>query len=154
MGRIHITLEIRQNRRAISWIWPTYQFIHFHRVEGRRKGHDTSSIPATKVTSDDCVLRLPYLCIQLSCNFTPFVSYSNLLLTYLKDGYFLPFYFQAVQGASASESGVRFISLAISEMVAIVATGALVTKTGHYVLTDRLLTSESQSLIVLSRCRS
>ncbi|KAL9075027.1 MAG: hypothetical protein Q9161_001958 [Pseudevernia consocians] len=52
---------------------------------------------------------------------------------YFDDGYFLPFYFQAVQGASASESGVRFISLAISEMVAIVATGALVTKTGHYV---------------------
>lgn len=67
---------------------------------------------------------------------------NNQMLTYFKDGYYLPFYFQAVQGASASESGVRFVSLAISEMVGIVVTGAIVTKTGHYVFTARLLTRD------------
>ena len=64
------------------------------------------------------------------------------MLISFEDGYFLPFYFQAVQGASASESGVRFVSLAISEMAAIVVTGAIVTKIGHYVTIIRLLTRD------------
>ncbi|KAL8753064.1 MAG: hypothetical protein Q9199_005309 [Rusavskia elegans] len=66
--------------------------------------------------------------ILMSSVFSFFIHMSNYL-----DGYYLPFYFQAAQGVSASTSGVRFIALALPEVVAIVITGALVTKTGHYV---------------------
>ncbi|KAL8923566.1 MAG: hypothetical protein Q9208_004513 [Pyrenodesmia sp. 3 TL-2023] len=49
------------------------------------------------------------------------------------DTYYIPFYFQATQGASAISSGAKFISLVIPEIVAIVITGAIVSKIGHYV---------------------
>ncbi|KAL8828972.1 MAG: hypothetical protein Q9170_006372, partial [Blastenia crenularia] len=55
------------------------------------------------------------------------------IVDFNKDRYYVPFYLQAAQGVSASTSGVRFIALALPEVVAIVITGALVTKTGHYV---------------------
>ena len=45
----------------------------------------------------------------------------------------MPFYFQAVQGVSATKSGIRFIALALPEIVAIVVSGAIVSKIGHYV---------------------
>ena len=45
----------------------------------------------------------------------------------------MPFYFQAVQGVSATTSGIRFIALALPEIMAIVVSGAIVSKTGHYV---------------------
>lgn len=54
-------------------------------------------------------------------------------LSLLQTGYFLPFYFQAVQGVSATQSGVRFIALAFPEVLAIVLMGVVVTKTGYYV---------------------
>ncbi|MCJ1404233.1 hypothetical protein MMC11_007458 [Xylographa trunciseda] len=50
----------------------------------------------------------------------------------LKIGYYLPFYFQAVEGVSATASGVRFISLAFPEVLAIVIMGATITKIGFY----------------------
>ncbi|KAL8962799.1 MAG: hypothetical protein Q9193_000852 [Seirophora villosa] len=49
------------------------------------------------------------------------------------DTYYIPFYFQATQGASAVSSGAKFISLVLPEIVAIVDTGAIVSKIGHYV---------------------
>ena len=48
-------------------------------------------------------------------------------------GYYLPFYFQAVEGVSPTASGVRFIALAFPEVLAIVIMGVIVTKTGLYV---------------------
>lgn len=50
-----------------------------------------------------------------------------------KYAYYMPFYFQAVQGVSATTSGVRFIPLAFPEVIAIVISGALTSVTGHYV---------------------
>ena len=49
------------------------------------------------------------------------------------DGYYIPFYFQAAKGVSATISGIQFIPLAFPEVLAIVVAGAIVTKTGHYV---------------------
>ncbi|KAI4134960.1 MAG: hypothetical protein LQ341_005943, partial [Variospora aurantia] len=49
------------------------------------------------------------------------------------DTYYIPFYFQATQGASAISSGAKFISLVLPEIIAIVVTGAIVSKIGHYV---------------------
>lgn len=49
------------------------------------------------------------------------------------DTYYIPFYFQATQRASAISSGTKFISLVLPEIVAIVVTGAIVSKIGHYV---------------------
>ena len=56
-----------------------------------------------------------------------------MLLRHCQIGYYLPFYFQAVEGVSATQSGVRFIALAFPEVLAIVIMGAIVTKTGLYV---------------------
>ncbi|PYI05540.1 MFS general substrate transporter [Aspergillus sclerotiicarbonarius CBS 121057] len=52
--------------------------------------------------------------------------------TYL-DTYFLPFYFEAVHGISPVSSGVNFIPLMLSEMVALIVIGAVVKQWGHYV---------------------
>lgn len=57
----------------------------------------------------------------------------------LQWNYFLPFYFQAVQGASSTTSGIRIMPLAVSVIVAIVVTGIIVTKTGHYVRSHCLI---------------
>ena len=58
-------------------------------------------------------------------------DFSNL--TALQDIYFIPFYFQAVGDVSATTSGIRIIPLCLSQIVAVVAVGAIVSKTGHYV---------------------
>ncbi|KAL9012108.1 MAG: hypothetical protein Q9173_003107 [Seirophora scorigena] len=50
------------------------------------------------------------------------------------NGFFLPFYFQAVQGVGPSASGVKVIPLLLSQIVAVVAAGAVVKTWGHYPL--------------------
>jgi MFS family permease len=47
--------------------------------------------------------------------------------------FYTPFYFQAVQGVSAEQSGVRFLSLAVPQTVAAMAAGGFATWSGHYV---------------------
>ena len=47
--------------------------------------------------------------------------------------YYLPFYFQSVRGASPIRSGVNYIPVALSELVGIVLSGALISKFGYYV---------------------
>ncbi|KAL9122059.1 MAG: hypothetical protein Q9187_001384 [Circinaria calcarea] len=47
--------------------------------------------------------------------------------------FYLPFYFQAVQGVDAITSGIRFIALMLPQMVALIGAGAIVSKWGHYV---------------------
>ncbi|KAI9845648.1 MAG: hypothetical protein M1837_004622 [Sclerophora amabilis] len=47
--------------------------------------------------------------------------------------YYLPFYFQVVQGVDAVTSGIRFIPLFLPYMVALIVTGAIVTQWGYYV---------------------
>ena len=47
--------------------------------------------------------------------------------------YYLPFYFQAVKGTSAEESGIRIISYLISMTIASIAVGGLITVFGVYV---------------------
>lgn len=49
------------------------------------------------------------------------------------DTYYMPFYFQAAQDASATLSGAKYLALIIPEIVTIVITGAIVSKTGYYV---------------------
>lgn len=47
--------------------------------------------------------------------------------------YYLPIYFQSVQGVSTTQSGVRFIALVLPQIVGLVVTGALVSQWGYYV---------------------
>ncbi|PWY92986.1 efflux pump antibiotic resistance protein [Aspergillus sclerotioniger CBS 115572] len=47
--------------------------------------------------------------------------------------YYIPFYFQSAQLVSPTVSGVRGIPLGVSQIVAVVLTGAVVSMTGHYV---------------------
>ncbi|KAL8733781.1 MAG: hypothetical protein Q9181_003463 [Wetmoreana brouardii] len=56
--------------------------------------------------------------------------YGVLNYTY---SFFLPFYFQAVQGSTAIRSGVQMIPLVISQVTVLIAVGAITTKWGHYV---------------------
>lgn len=51
----------------------------------------------------------------------------------IQDSFYLPFWFQAVQGVDPIVSGVRFIPLILAQMVALIVTGALVTRWGYYV---------------------
>ena len=58
----------------------------------------------------------------------------------------MPFYFQAVEAVTATKSGIRFIALALPEIVAIVVSGAVVSKIGYYVSMTQVLKSKIVSL--------
>ncbi|KAI9878025.1 MAG: hypothetical protein M1830_002145 [Pleopsidium flavum] len=49
------------------------------------------------------------------------------------DSFYIPFWFQAVQGVEPITSGIRFIPLFLAQMVALIITGAVVTQWGYYV---------------------
>ncbi|OTB08908.1 hypothetical protein M426DRAFT_260239 [Hypoxylon sp. CI-4A] len=70
-------------------------------------------------------------------------------LTY---AYYLPIYFQSVQGVSTTESGVRFIALVLPQIVGLVVVGAFVTKWGYYVpymISGVIITSVGAGLLTL-----
>ncbi|MCJ1405002.1 hypothetical protein MMC11_008228 [Xylographa trunciseda] len=46
--------------------------------------------------------------------------------------YYMPVWFQAIQGVSATESGIRSLPLILSQVLASVVTGILTTKIGYY----------------------
>jgi hypothetical protein len=56
--------------------------------------------------------------------------YDADLLQYL---YYLPIYFQAIHGTSATNSGIRIIALDVTRIVFVVIAAALVTRIGSYV---------------------
>ena len=103
-------------------------------METGRESHSAFKVFEATVAANECLLRISNLCVELyreSEHGLPTFNSDHSPLQ--QDGYFLPFYFQAVQSKSATQSGIRFISLAVPEVVAIVIIGAVVTKTGHYV---------------------
>ncbi|KAF2746363.1 MFS general substrate transporter [Sporormia fimetaria CBS 119925] len=65
--------------------------------------------------------------------------------------YFLPVYFQSIQGVSATKSGVRFISLVCPQIVGLVVVGAIVSKWGFYVpiiIVGIVITSVGAGLLI------
>ena len=66
--------------------------------------------------------------ILLGCFYVCFFQMINDSITY-----YIPFYFQATQGASAMSSGAKFISLVLPEIIAIVVVAAIVGKIGQYI---------------------
>ena len=66
--------------------------------------------------------------ILLGCFYVCFFQMINDSVTY-----YIPFYFQAAQGASATSSGAKFISLVLPEIIAIVVVAAVVGKIGQYI---------------------
>lgn len=48
-------------------------------------------------------------------------------------GYYIPIYFQAVIGSTATQSGTQYLALVIPQMFGVVLSGALVTAFGSYV---------------------
>ena len=50
-----------------------------------------------------------------------------------QNNFYIPFWFQGVQGTDAITSGIRFLPLILPQMIALIVTGAIVTKYGHYV---------------------
>lgn len=55
------------------------------------------------------------------------------LLMLIKYGFYLPFYFQVVQGVSATTSGVRMIPRILPQIFALIIASAIVTRWGYYV---------------------
>ncbi|MCJ1432522.1 hypothetical protein MMC27_001879 [Xylographa pallens] len=49
------------------------------------------------------------------------------------DSFFIPFWFQAVELVDPMTSGIRLIPLFLAQMIALIFTGAVVTRFGHYV---------------------
>ena len=58
--------------------------------------------------------------------------------------FYLPFYFQAVRGSSATSSGIRMIPLVLPQILAIMLVGGIVTKFGVYV--------RFPSILLLGKC--
>lgn len=56
-----------------------------------------------------------------------------LQMSYTVQAYYIPIWFQAVQGASASKSGVQVLPYGISTTLATLSTGFLMGKSRHYV---------------------
>lgn len=66
------------------------------------------------------------------------ISVGMLFIFFLGGGffimlYFLPIYFQVVSGVSASQSGIRNLPLIIAVVIATIASGGVISATGHYV---------------------
>ncbi|KAI0189643.1 MFS multidrug transporter-like protein [Astrocystis sublimbata] len=72
------------------------------------------------------VLRKRSICVGAVTLFL----YGIVLYVY---GYYLPIFFQSVQGASTTQSGVRYIALIIPQIVTLICVGAIVSKWGYYV---------------------
>ncbi|KAI4124378.1 MAG: hypothetical protein LQ347_005765 [Umbilicaria vellea] len=66
--------------------------------------------------------------VLMGCFYAALINMANY--TY---AYYIPFYFQAARDVSATTSGIRFIPLALPEVVAIVLSGAVTSATGYYV---------------------
>ncbi|KAL8921809.1 MAG: hypothetical protein Q9208_005566 [Pyrenodesmia sp. 3 TL-2023] len=66
--------------------------------------------------------------VLMGCMFVFFLSMTLYIFSY-----YIPFYFQAVQSVTATISGVRYIAFAIPQVVAIITSGAVVSKIGYYV---------------------
>lgn len=65
---------------------------------------------------------------------TPFPTQKRVQkLTLTKLAFYLPLYFQAIQGVSATHSGVDMVAYVAPSIVAIGITGGLVSRFGHYV---------------------
>ncbi|KAH8649754.1 major facilitator superfamily domain-containing protein [Tricladium varicosporioides] len=47
--------------------------------------------------------------------------------------YYMPIYFQSIQGVSATESGIRFIALVAPQIIATIIVGGIISKFGYYV---------------------
>ncbi|KAF2122170.1 major facilitator superfamily domain-containing protein [Lophiotrema nucula] len=65
--------------------------------------------------------------------------------------FYIPFYFQTVQGVSPVQAGVRFIALILPQTIAVVVVGALVAQFGYYVpymLAGELICLVGVSLLV------
>lgn len=60
----------------------------------------------------------------------------------VKTIYYMPFYFQAALNDSPLRSGINYMSLAIPQMIGLLAGGGIVTKWGHYVRVRPLCAAE------------
>ncbi|GAW20476.1 hypothetical protein ANO14919_099820 [Xylariales sp. No.14919] len=57
-------------------------------------------------------------------------AYGIVLYVY---GYYLPIFFQSVQGVTTTQSGVRYIAMVVPQIVSLVVVGAVVSIWGYYV---------------------
>ncbi|KID97562.1 MFS multidrug transporter, partial [Metarhizium majus ARSEF 297] len=65
-------------------------------------------------------------------------------------GYYLPVFFQTVQGATATESGVRYIAMMVPQIVTLALTGAIVSRWGYcvpYMISGGIVASVGSGLL-------
>ncbi|RWA05749.1 hypothetical protein EKO27_g9359 [Xylaria grammica] len=72
------------------------------------------------------VLRKRSICMGATVLF----AYGIVLYVY---GYYLPIFFQSVQGVTTTQSGVRYIAMVVPQIVSLVIAGAVVSMWGYYV---------------------
>lgn len=71
------------------------------------------------------LLRNPILAIGITYAFFFVGSFFNIL-------YYLPIYFQAVDGVSATDSGIRNLAMILAVSIATILSGGIITATGHF----------------------
>lgn len=108
-------------------------------MEAWRKRNNTSSSPTTEVNPDGFLLPVLPWNVELCGKIAQYYKHLRSSAHVLQVAFYIPFYFQAVQGVSPTTSGVRFIPLALAQILFLVATGVLVTKWGYYVYTSHRL---------------
>ncbi|KAI1169477.1 MFS general substrate transporter [Nemania sp. FL0916] len=72
-----------------------------------------------------------WLLQQRSLLFGAIFSFFIPMPTYVY-GYYIPIYFQAVKGSSATQSGIQFLAFAIPQIFSVVLAGVIVTSIGFY----------------------
>jgi len=56
-------------------------------------------------------------------------TWSGVFYTYI---YYLPVWFQAIKGVSATESGIRILPFILSQVIAVMSIGSITTRLGYY----------------------
>jgi hypothetical protein len=134
MGRFKVSLEIVTNHRPFRWFRVINYRIHIAAVEAGRSCNNSIPDHWAEIRLDGFTLHLLQSGNQYGGKLRS-PSRCESMLSTLQLAYFLPFYFQAAQTVSATESGVRYLPLVIPQITALVLSGAIATVTGHYVST-------------------
>ena len=134
MGWKHLAIEICNYHRSFHWIWPHWYSLCGAAMDPWGQRHDQSSNPTSTFRLDGVHLRVFPQHDTVHCEAPLAIpAFSATKAEERQYSYYVPFYFQAVQSVSATTSGIRYIAFAIPEVVAIIISGATVSRIGHYV---------------------
>ncbi|KFZ04166.1 hypothetical protein V502_10359 [Pseudogymnoascus sp. VKM F-4520 (FW-2644)] len=125
MGRDCISLVELSRLGLAPWVWASHHSLH--RPADSRKGrlHEKAYNPTRALIPPRIVTQRSVL---ICCLYVSFMQLAILSLVY-----FLPFFFQAVQGSSAKTSGLSILPFGITTAIATLIGSAIVTFGGIYI---------------------